>query len=660
MTAQVLALTSFMAFLGLWAFYLASDSGPVLMAAFAASCGAGLFVSHRKKLALPGALWNIAAAVVLVVFIADYLAFSKEIITAATRLLALLLALKLFGLKKGSDFLLAYALVFFLILAAAVSTVSLAFFGMLGLYVMAAVWAMMLFSVERDMRASGLKAQAASGVFGPRFFIVVVAMTTASLVMTLALFFVMPRVGVGVFQRKALNTVKTTGFSDIVDLGSLGPAKEDSTIVMRAEFPGGRPARTVYFKGAILEEYDGRSWKREPSPGFIKRQSGAEGFVIGPGQGRSTEVAVLLEPLDTEVLFTVPNVYRLEGPFQSVRAEKNGVIRLPSALFSRVQYRLWTDLSRVNADERAPDGPVDARYLDASEEGRRIKELATEVAQTGLPLEKASAIEAYLRANYRYTLSPASSAGKSPVEDFLFYSKEGYCEHYATAMVMLLRATGIHSRLVTGFLEGEWSELGGYFMVRQKDAHSWVEAYVDGAGWMRFDPTPSAPAPPHRASAISLYLDLLRLKWNRHIIQFTFADQRRLALSAERKATGALAGIREVFRLGKPALSGKGAITAALIAIALIITALFLLKWMSWKKRRKNGAGFYFEMLRALKARGVVKRPEETPLEFSRRVDDRRVSEITEAFNMERYGRKKTGADALERIKRIIRELRKG
>lgn len=659
MTPHHLALTSFMAFLGLWAFYLASGSGPVLMAAFVASCAAGLFISHKKRLAVSGAVWNVAAIVVFAVFLADYLAFSQEIITAASRLLALLLVLKLFGLKKGADFLLVYALVFFLILAAAVSTVSLAFFVMLGLYAMAAIWAMILLSVERDLSASGLKEKSASGVFGPRFLVTVAAMTTASLVMTLALFFAMPRVGVGIFQRKALNAVKMTGFSNIVDLGSLGPVKEDSTIVMRAEFPGGRPERTVYFKGATLEEYDGRSWKRERSPGFMKR-SGAEGFMIGPGQGRSTEVAVLLEPLDTEVLFTVPNVYRLEGPFQSVWVEKSGVLRLPSALFSRVEYRLWTDLSRVNADESAPDGPVEMRYLDESEEGKRIKELALEIAQTGAPLEKANSIEAYLEANYRYTLSPVASAGKSPVEDFLFHSKEGYCEHYATAMVMLLRSSGIHARLVTGFLEGEWSELGGYFMVRQKDAHSWVEAYIDGTGWVRFDPTPSAAAPMRRASALALYLDLARLKWNRHIIQFTFADQRRLALSAERKATGALAGIRDVFKMRAPSISGKSALAAAGVAVALIITALFFMKRTGWEKRKKKGSGFYFEMLKKLSARGVVKKPEETPLEFSRRVNDRRVDEITEAFHMERYGRKKTGGDALERIKRIIKELKKG
>ncbi|MCC6502194.1 MAG: DUF3488 domain-containing protein, partial [Deltaproteobacteria bacterium] len=432
---------------------------------------------------------------------------------------------------------------------------------------------------------------------------------------------------------------------------------EDSTIVMRAEFPGGRPERTVYFKGATLDEYDGRTWKRVRSPSFIKR-SGSEGFIIGPGQGRSIEAAVLLEPLDTEVLFTAPNVYRLEGSFPAIWVERTGVIRLPSLPFSRVEYSLWSDLSRVNSDENAPKGPVNTRYIDTSSEGERIKALAFEVAGAKTPLEKAASIEAHLKTRYKYTLSPETASGKGALEDFLFYSKQGYCEHFATAMVMLLRASGIHSRLVTGFLEGEWNALGGYFIVRQQDAHSWVEAYIDGVGWMRFDPTPSAIGPPYRASAISLYLDLMKLKWNRHIIQFSFTDQRRMALSAERKATGFLDVIKEAFRTKKAPLAGADELY--IIAIMAIVIALIFLRHIAGKKGRGKKGGFYFDMLKALKARGVVKRPDETPLEFSKRVDDGRVRDITEAFQMERYANRKIENAALERIKRLVRELKKG
>lgn len=643
-----------MAFLGLWAFGLSGTAGPALLAFMAAVYAFGLLLSFKKTFQLPTAVWNIIAVLVFAFFLADYLAFSRDFITAASRLLAALLALKLFDLKKYRDHLLSCALVFFQLLAAAASTVSLAFFALLALYVMASIWAMIIFSVSRDLEAAR-RAPAASNLFGMRFFTVVAAISALSLVMTLALFFSIPRMGVGIFERKAFNTVKTAGFSDTVDLGALGPVKGDSTIVMRAEFPGGRPSGTVYFKGATLENYDGRSWSSDRGRSFIKR-AGTEGFVIGPGQGRATEIAVLLEPLDTEVLFTVPNVYRLEGSFSSVWTNSSGVIRLTSLPFSRVDYRIWTDLSRVNNDEPAPEVPINTRFLDSSPEGQRIREFAADIAKGQSALEKARSIEEHLKANYRYTLSPRKKGGSGPLEDFLFFSKEGYCEQFATSMAMLLRAADIPARLVTGFLEGEWNGLGNYFIVRQQDAHSWVEAYIEGTGWVRFDPTPSAPAPPYKPSVIWMYLDFARLKWNRHVIQFSFADQRRMALSAERRTADFIEEIKKALR----APDTGGAAPAAALLAAVILTAFLLRRRSITKKTRSRGPGFYLDMLKALEARGIVRRNDETPLEFAERVKDQRVTDITEAFQKERYGGEKTRAAELEKILKAVRELKKG
>jgi hypothetical protein len=618
----------------------------------AAAYGAGLFLSFKKTFQPPVAVWNIIAVLVFAFFLADYLAFSRDFITAASRLLAALLGLKLFDLKKNRDHLLSYVLVFFQILAAAASTVSLGFFALLALYMTASIWAMIIFSLSRDLEAA--RSPAVSNLFSMRFFTVVAVISALGLVMTLALFFSIPRMGVGIFERKALNTVKTVGFSETVDLGELGSVQGDSTVVMRAEFPGGRPSGTVYFKGATLDEYDGRSWSRE-GQSFIKRP-GPEGFVLGQGKGRATEIAMLLEPLDTKVLFTAPNVYRLEGSFPSIWAERSGVIRLTALPFSRVEYRIWTDLSRVNGSEPAPEDSVNTSYLASSPEGQRIREFAADITKGRSGLEKAISIEEHLKTNYRYTLSPLKKGGSGPLEDFLFFSKEGYCEQFATSMVMLLRAAGIPARLVTGFLEGEWNGLGNYFIVRQLDAHSWVEAYIEGTGWVRFDPTPSATIPPYRPSAIWLYLDLARLKWNRNIIQFSFADQMRMALSAEKRTDGLIEEIKKAFRAPD---TGKAAPIAALLA-AVILTAYLLRQRAITKKTRSRGPGFYFDMLKALSYRGIIRRIDETPLEFARRVKDLRVTDITEAFQKERYGNEKIQGVELEKIKKAVRDLKKG
>lgn len=656
MTRHIPILTLAMAAVGLWAFVLAG-SGPVLAALVGASYAAGVTAAFRGRPRLPARAANLAAIPVFALLAVDYLLFSGDILVSGSRLLAVLLSIKLFDLKSGRDYMVAYALVFFQVLAAAASTVSVAFFALLAVHVMASIWAMMVFSTLREMKAAGVKA-GRGRVFGPGLLATVAALTALSLAVTLALFFFMPRVGVGFFHGKRANAMKVSGFSDTVDLGSLGPVKEDRSLVMRVEFPSGRPATTVYFKGTNLVEYDGRSWSRERARSFIKR-GGPEGFFIGPGRGRSTEFSVLLEPIDAEVLFTVPNVYRLEGPFQAIWVERSGVIRLPSPPFTRVSYRGWTDLSRVISDEPGPGGPTADRYLSASREGARIAALAREIAPAGTALEKARAIESYLEANYRYTLSPGRKGGDGPLEDFLFYSKEGYCEHFATAMAMLLRASGIPSRLATGFLEGEWNELGGYFMVRQQDAHSWVEAWIEGDGWTRFDPTPGAAVAPLRPSALSLYLDLLRLRWDRYIIQFSFSDQRRMAFAAERTASEVFARIKESLRQTLAAGAGPDPAYAA-AAAALLALGLLLWRRRAVNRARPGGRGFYAEMLRALAQQGLEKMPSETPAEFARRSGDSRVMFVTGVFQEERYAGRKAAAAQAQRARALVREIRKG
>jgi hypothetical protein len=137
------------------------------------------------------------------------------------------------------------------------------------------------------------------------------------------------------------------------------------------------------------------------------------------------------------------------------------------------------------------------------------------------------AIKRYLASNYRYSLKLKPTGSLPPVEEFLFGSKEGYCEHYATAMALMLRTQGIPSRVITGFLGQEVNPIGNYIIVRQRDAHSWVEADIGGK-WMRFDPTPLAAitGPPETPPILLLYLDALRLKWYRYVVSFSFNDQK--------------------------------------------------------------------------------------------------------------------------------------
>ena len=137
--------------------------------------------------------------------------------------------------------------------------------------------------------------------------------------------------------------------------------------------------------------------------------------------------------------------------------------------------------------------------------------------------DKARATRDYLLANYDYSLNPTATS----VEDFVVNGRTGYCEHFATSMVLLLRAEGVHARLVSGFVATEWNNASGYLIVRAKNAHTWVEA-LDGDFWVRYDPTPSSF---QQVSLITNILDNVRMAWYRNVVTYDLARQMQTANS---------------------------------------------------------------------------------------------------------------------------------
>ena len=203
---------------------------------------------------------------------------------------------------------------------------------------------------------------------------------------------------------------------------------------------------------------------------------------------------------------------------------------------------------------------------------------------TAAQVDKAIALEGYLRSRYAYTLDLAGKPGKDPLAYFLFQKRAGHCEYFASAMAVMLRTLGIPSREINGFLPGEYNSLGGDYIVRASDAHSWVEAYFPGNGWVVFDPTPAAiETPPGMFSRLALIADWLELTWNEWIVNYDFAHQFFLAQSMHRASRTWSSRARVFFegaeRRGKDWIlswnSGRLALRALLpVAIVLFLLAL--------------------------------------------------------------------------------------
>jgi transglutaminase-like putative cysteine protease len=654
-----IALTYFMVSLGLWAVSLVEALGAPFITLAGMGAATSLAFNLRGSAALRGAAWNAIAASVVVLFALDYLAFTRDIVASASRFLTILLILKLFDLKKGRDYLIAYSLVFFQMLAAAASTASPVFFLLLSLFVLGSIWGMIIFNMKKDFEEMGPAAgDLPATVFGLPFFFSIIAVSIASLAVTLVLFFVIPRMGAGFLERKTVNTVKVAGFSEEVDMGAIGSVKTDPTVVMRVELPGLKapPPYPLYFRGASLEHFDGRKWKRKTGREHSLIEGDAGIFTFGRRSGRPLEQRILLEPLDTEVVFAASNAVVVEGAFKRLWTDDAGSIYFASPQYARIEYRAWSDTSPVNPMTTPRPGPA---YLDTGAASARVVSLAAGITSGAEDArQKALAIEGYLKSNHTYTLEPSSGMGDDPLDDFLFHSREGYCEHYATAMVMMLRAAGVPARMVTGFAQGEWNGMGAYFMVRQRDAHSWVEAYIEDEGWARFDPTPAAGAgAPTKASALTLYLDLLRWRWTRYIVQFSSDDQRRAAVGMEGRARMAARAIRERLspaRLTPGLVRGAGAAALAAAVIAVFIAALL-------SRMRKVGKtpGFYGEMIRILGRRGLARRLDETPLEFAVRTGNPMVLDLTRAFHAQRYGKAALSGRELDDVRAALDALRR-
>ena len=300
---------------------------------------------------------------------------------------------------------------------------------------------------------------------------------------------------------------------------------------------------------------------------------------------------------------------------------------------------------------------------------RRIPDLAREITKNAqTPFDKALRIETYLRMRFAYTLNLSGKPGQDPLAHFLFETRAGHCEYFASAMAIMLRTLGIPSREVNGFLPGEYNDLGGDYIVRASDAHSWVEAYFPGIGWQVFDPTPAGPdSGSSFLTRLGMYVDWMEMTWNEWVIGYDFAHQVALAQNLQRSSKNWGDAARIWFerkqRNGKRWLKAwqfqhgtlgyllPAALVLLLVALRYNVPVELLRRFRLFLRIRASKAvradpqlasRLYAELLRMMARRGLVRTETQTPFEFAAAVHSPQLApavwEFTQLYAHARFG----------------------
>jgi transglutaminase-like putative cysteine protease len=473
----------------------------------------------------------------------------------------------------------------------------------------------------------------------------------------LVLFLLFPRVQGPLWGLPQDAYAGMTGLSDTMSPGNLASLAQSDAIAFRAEFQGRSPPSALrYWRGPVLWNFDGRTWTLGPN------------YLVDftpPRGGRATyRYEVVIEPHNRHWLFALETAATLP---ERARISHDGQVISNSPVRERLRYDLD---SVIEPEPQTGDNEGNLRRALRVPPGfnPRATALAAQwrAESAGDEAVLARAIEFLRQGRYAYTLEPAL-LGSHSVDDFLFVTREGFCEHFSSAFVFLMRAAGIPSRVVTGYQGGELNPVDNIITVRQSDAHAWAEVFLGQRGWVRIDPT--AAAVPGRvenglaravpqSAALPLMMrpqlewlrgardrwEAVAHKWNVWVLGYNPERQRELM---------SLAGIRE---------ADWRTLTAALFSFLGVMT-LILLAWSLRRLARPDPVQRAWRAFcQKLAKRGVERAAHEGPRDYAARaaraIPAARTSilRIGALYIGLRYGAQPSAGGAT-RLRKLVREL---
>ncbi len=651
--------------------------------------------------------WNVVTVIFLVGSTAEMFINHRAPHLTLTYQLSFLQLNKLFNVKRPKDYMQMWFLALMMVVIGATVSPSPLFPLLLTPFLFLTIFAFALISLERDSLAVSPKQTAKElGRRGDKrfrsFYRVMGGMGVVAFVAAGVVFMTLPRVNPAMTyyslpSYQLENQIYLSGFTNQVQLGAMVKILQDPTVVMEVEISGKTLApEQLYFRGGALDSFDGVNWQKSSALRECTeydQELPGELIAFAPLSeiGDLVKQKVSYRNFPTNILFSLPHLVGVGGVEGRVRRDRTDSFTLISKERLR-KYEAYSAVIDDEAHEKSIPALADMHSFPSASDyyevppqlhTSKFQALAQRMTQGAHDdMSKARAIEHYLMNRYGYRLGVKAGPRENPLERFLLYDKQGYCEFFASAMVILLRNLEIPGRLVVGFHGGVYDQAAGIYRIRQMDAHTWVEAYIRGHGWVRFDPTPPPPLEIYSDrlvfKSLKDFYERAAVKWHQFVLSYDTTWEQRLA-SGIGKHLGKLyqqvVTQSMIHRFLKR--MSQNITQPSIIALAAILLALNILVARIYYRIRRRGMRtlflsrgtwrsthqLYLRIVKAISGRRQEKAWAQTPREFALVLADQGqkdrqvVEQLMDIYYGLRYGKMTLSRQVIEEMNRLLAVL---
>ncbi len=478
-------------------------------ASFAIAFLLSIYVQYIRIFKIPDLVLTIIS--ILIIILSVLRVRPDDFVMPSIEALTLLLSIKLMAGRRFRDFMQIYAMSLLLLAGSTLVDIRVIFIIYFLVMMLLLNAAIVLLAYHSQSQSIQLEYATAITILHKTAYIAAIAIPLTGL-----FFFVLPRSTYPLLTFLNIGKSSQSGFSDVVQLGDVTDIQMNTEVVFRAHVDKMRD-EDLYWRGVVMDFFDGKAWRSTERPMELSRSKNDKQTVLQ---------TIYLEPTDHRYLFALdrPVQIQREHPFQVAHLR----YRSQTAFGGKIRYTAHSVPSRAHPGELL----LWEKYLQLPGNlSPQVTDLVNKLIADKNPEDQPQYLADYFRrAKYRYALQGLPRTD-NPIEAFLTKYKYGNCEYFASALAIMLRIAGIPSRVVGGYRGGSYNDIGQYYVVTQSEAHLWVEAFVPGTGWLRFDPTPALRTLPtyyqiqEILKKLGLLLDTVNYYWNMVVINYSLNDQ---------------------------------------------------------------------------------------------------------------------------------------